>query len=118
MQWHNNNGLPLSVDELRDIIETTQLFDILVWEVDTEPVSYRGGIGEDDETENYNNNNANNDQDDVVVDDDTTTTTTTTRDIPPVSSQRKTTLTYPPSTKAHGWYPLRFVLRKRSITPL
>jgi len=48
LQWHRNNQLPVAVDELRLILETfcskqsrKPAFDILFWQVDSQPVNYR-----------------------------------------------------------------------------
>jgi len=48
LQWHRNNQLPVAADELRMILENfcskqtrKPVFEILYWQVDSEPVNYR-----------------------------------------------------------------------------
>ena len=59
LQWHANTILPLSVNELKKIIISTGMFDILHWSVDdttSQPVSYRN--------DNFSTNNHDDDNDD------------------------------------------------------
>ena len=41
VQWHGNALLRPSVDELREMIEATHLYDIIHWSVDVDPIPYR-----------------------------------------------------------------------------
>ena len=48
LHWHRNNQLPITVDELRTLLESVcgrqshkPVFEILHWQVDSQPVNYR-----------------------------------------------------------------------------